>query len=189
MRGAFLDETAVGFPAFVQRREIERFKRAPRDGLGFVVSDPEFAVDEPHVGFDPAEAVCERLGERSRAVVIVMRMSERKNGLRKRRNRKAQKSRRTGQWDPVHIPSFASHRRLRQTERMTDDALEERFRRIESHAASLEHMVDQLNQVIVEQDKALRRLAAKNETLSQTVETIELERIKGNNAKPPHYSA
>ena len=50
-------------------------------------------------------------------------------------------------------------------------------------------MVDQLNQVIIEQDKALRRLTAKNESLSQTMETIELERIKSNNAKPPHYSA
>jgi uncharacterized coiled-coil protein SlyX len=72
---------------------------------------------------------------------------------------------------------------------MTDEALEERFRRIESHAASLEQIVDELNQVIIEQDKALRRLIAKNESLSQTVETIEMERIKGTNAKPPHYSA
>ena len=115
-------------------------------------------------------------------------MGEGQNGLRVGGKCEAEQNRREGQWKPVHIRSFASHRCLRQTERMPDDALEERFRRIESHAASLEHMLDQLNQVIIEQDKALRRLTAKNESLSQTMETIELERIKSNNAKPPHYS-
>ncbi len=151
--------------------------------------DAEFAIDQPDVGFDAAEAVVERVGEGALAFVVVVGMGEGQDGLGESGKREAEQSRCEDQWKPEHIPSFAAHRHLRQTEPMTDDALEDRFRRIESHAASLEHMVDQLNQVIVEQDKALRRLTAKNESLSQTVETIELERIKGNNAKPPHYSA
>ncbi len=64
---------------------------------------------------------------------------------------------------------------------------EERFQKLEAHIAELEHLVDQLNQVVVEQGKQLRRLAAQHESISETMTTLELDRIRSVNTKPPHY--
>lgn len=71
---------------------------------------------------------------------------------------------------------------------MSDDPpSEERLRRIEAHVAHLEHALDQLNEVVVAQDKLLRRLQAQSQHLSETMTTLELDRIRTNNPKPPHY--
>ena len=69
---------------------------------------------------------------------------------------------------------------------MNEDA-SARFGKIESHLAHLEHQVEQLNGVVIEQGKLLERM--KKEVLRQStaMETIEMERIKSNNTKPPHY--
>lgn len=58
---------------------------------------------------------------------------------------------------------------------------------IESSLAHLEHQVEQLNGVIIEQGKLLERM--KKEVLRQStaMATMELESIKANNTKPPHY--
>jgi uncharacterized coiled-coil protein SlyX len=53
--------------------------------------------------------------------------------------------------------------------------------------AHLEHLVEQLNQVVVEQGRAIIRLQAQQQQLASTVESQELERIKSTNVKPPHY--
>jgi uncharacterized coiled-coil protein SlyX len=63
----------------------------------------------------------------------------------------------------------------------------ERLKAVESHLAHLEHQYDQLNQVVTEQARALAKLQTQQQKVSQTVESIELERIKSTNAKPPHY--
>ena len=68
-----------------------------------------------------------------------------------------------------------------------DKELAEWLEKIESHLAHLEHLFDQLNQVVLEQGRGLARLQAQQKKISQTVETIELERIKTTNPKPPHY--
>ena len=70
---------------------------------------------------------------------------------------------------------------------MTDETSEHRLQRIESHLAHLERQYEELNQVIVEQGKALRRLQSQGQRLAETIETAELERIKSTNSKPPHY--
>ena len=62
-----------------------------------------------------------------------------------------------------------------------------RLEKLESHLAHLEHQYDQLNQVVLEQSKQLARFQGVQQRISQTVENIELERIKGTNTKPPHY--
>ena len=62
-----------------------------------------------------------------------------------------------------------------------------RLGRIESHLAHLEHQLDQMNGVIVAQDKLLERLKKDVQRQSSAMESLELERIKANNAKPPHY--
>jgi uncharacterized coiled-coil protein SlyX len=64
----------------------------------------------------------------------------------------------------------------------------ERLERAEESLAHLEHQYDQLNRVVVEQAKLLERLRKQLERLTETLETQELERIRGTSAKPPHYS-
>jgi uncharacterized coiled-coil protein SlyX len=44
-----------------------------------------------------------------------------------------------------------------------------------------------MNTVIVEQGKLLERLKKEVQRQSSAMETLEIERIKSNNAKPPHY--
>lgn len=63
----------------------------------------------------------------------------------------------------------------------------ERLGKIESHIAHLEHQVEELNGVIIEQGKLLDRLKKEVQRQSTAMETMELERIKGNVQKPPHY--
>jgi uncharacterized coiled-coil protein SlyX len=63
----------------------------------------------------------------------------------------------------------------------------ERLARIESHLAHLERQYEELNQVVIEQGRAIKRLLAQQQRLVATVENEELERIKSTNPKPPHY--
>jgi uncharacterized coiled-coil protein SlyX len=69
-----------------------------------------------------------------------------------------------------------------------DKELSERLEKLESHLAHLEHQYDQLNQVVLEQGRQLTKFQLLQQRVSQTVESIELERIKSTNPKPPHYS-
>lgn len=62
-----------------------------------------------------------------------------------------------------------------------------RIEKLESHIAHLEHQVEQLNGVVIEQGKLLERLKKEVQRQSSAMQTIELERIKGNVQKPPHY--
>jgi uncharacterized coiled-coil protein SlyX len=65
--------------------------------------------------------------------------------------------------------------------------MSERLEKIESHLAHLEHEYEQLNNMVIEQGRLLARLQKEQAKVSQTVETIELEKIRANNPKPPHY--
>ena len=65
--------------------------------------------------------------------------------------------------------------------------LAERLEKMESHLAHLEHLYDQLNQVVLEQSRQLSRMQSAQQRVSQTIENLELERIKSTNPKPPHY--
>ncbi|HEY1173012.1 MAG TPA: SlyX family protein [Verrucomicrobiae bacterium] len=69
-----------------------------------------------------------------------------------------------------------------------DSSLEERLLRLETNVTHMEHLCEQLNQVVTEQSKIITRLLAAQQQLSKSVESQELERIKATNAKPPHYS-
>ena len=68
-----------------------------------------------------------------------------------------------------------------------NDELAERFAKIESHAAHLERQYEELNQVVIEQGRAINKLLSAQQRIAETIETTELERIKGTNPKPPHY--
>ena len=68
-----------------------------------------------------------------------------------------------------------------------DKDLAERLERLESSAAHLERQYEELNQVVIEQGRVIRKLQAHQHRLSETIESAELDRIKSTNAKPPHY--
>lgn len=68
-----------------------------------------------------------------------------------------------------------------------DSELSERLDRIESHLAHLERQYEELNQVVIEQGAALKKLQSQQQRMAQSVEVSELERIKATNQKPPHY--
>jgi len=63
----------------------------------------------------------------------------------------------------------------------------QRIDKLESHLAHLEHQVEQLNGVVIEQGKLLDRLKKETQRQSGMMQTLELERIRSNVQKPPHY--
>ena len=65
--------------------------------------------------------------------------------------------------------------------------LTQRLERIESHLAHLEHQYEQLNKVVIEQGRLLARLQKEQAKVARAVETMELEKIRAHNPKPPHY--
>ncbi|MCX6894555.1 MAG: SlyX family protein [Verrucomicrobia bacterium] len=67
------------------------------------------------------------------------------------------------------------------------DETSQRLEKIEANVAHLEHQVEQLNSVVIAQGKLVERLKKEVQKQSTLLETQELDRIKSNNAKPPHY--
>ena len=64
---------------------------------------------------------------------------------------------------------------------------DERLVNIESDLTHLEQLVESLNQTIIEQDKLIQQLQAQISRLTATLESKEIDAIKGNITKPPHY--
>ena len=67
------------------------------------------------------------------------------------------------------------------------DENSQRIDKLESHLAHLEHQVEQLNEVVIEQGKLLDRLKKETQRQSGILQALELERIRSNVQKPPHY--
>ena len=61
-----------------------------------------------------------------------------------------------------------------------------RLENIEAHIAHLERQVEQLNEVLVEQGKLAAKMKKEVQRQSTVLQTMELERIKSNNPRPPH---
>jgi uncharacterized coiled-coil protein SlyX len=70
---------------------------------------------------------------------------------------------------------------------MNGDELAERLQKIESSLAHIEHLYEQLNEVVLAQGKQLDKMASHQQRLSQTIEGIELDRIRSLKQKPPHH--
>lgn len=68
-----------------------------------------------------------------------------------------------------------------------NEEISERLQKIEAHVAHLEHQVEQLNDVVTEQSRLVEFLKKQVQKQSGVLETLELERIKANNPKPPHH--
>ena len=69
---------------------------------------------------------------------------------------------------------------------MADETLQ-RLERLEANVAHLEHQVEQLNEVLTGQSQLVEHLKKQVQRQSGVLETIEMERIKSNNPKPPHH--
>ena len=67
------------------------------------------------------------------------------------------------------------------------DENSKRMDKLESHVAHLEHQLEQLNGVVIEQGKLLDRLKKETQRQSSVLQSLELERMKSNVQKPPHY--
>jgi SlyX protein len=67
------------------------------------------------------------------------------------------------------------------------DENSQRIDKLESHLAHLEHQVEQLNEVVIEQGKLMDRLKKETQRQSGILQALELEHIKSNVQKPPHY--
>jgi uncharacterized coiled-coil protein SlyX len=68
-----------------------------------------------------------------------------------------------------------------------NDTGAERLQKIESQIAFLERQYDELNHVVIEQSRQLARIQAELGRATQALSGQELERIRANNQKPPHY--
>ena len=64
---------------------------------------------------------------------------------------------------------------------------ESRLDRLESHLSHIEKQVEELNGVIINQAREIKRLQTITQRLRDSVESTEVERMKSTNPKPPHY--
>ena len=64
---------------------------------------------------------------------------------------------------------------------------EGRLVKIESSLAHMEQLTETLNETIIEQDKAIRRLSLQVEQLTNRLASDDINSIKENITKPPHY--
>ena len=64
---------------------------------------------------------------------------------------------------------------------------EERLVHIESGLTHLEQLVASLNETIIEHDKTIQQLQTQVNRVATGLETKEMDSIKGNVTKPPHY--
>ena len=59
--------------------------------------------------------------------------------------------------------------------------------KIESSLAHMEQLTETLNKTIIAQDKTIRRLTQQMEQMTDAMQTKEMDAIKDNVTKPPHY--
>jgi SlyX protein len=68
-----------------------------------------------------------------------------------------------------------------------NDETRQRLESVEANLAHLEHQVEQLNGVLIQQGRTVDLLKKQVQRQSEVLESMELERIKANQTKPPHY--
>jgi uncharacterized coiled-coil protein SlyX len=68
-----------------------------------------------------------------------------------------------------------------------NDESRERWERVEANVAHLEHQVEQMNEVLIQQGRLVDLLKKQVQRQSEVLEGMELDRIKANQNKPPHY--
>jgi uncharacterized coiled-coil protein SlyX len=71
---------------------------------------------------------------------------------------------------------------------MSSSESPDRLERIESALTHLQHQFDSLNEVVLGQERRLTRMERLVKELRDNMETQEMERIRANQTKPPHYA-
>ena len=67
------------------------------------------------------------------------------------------------------------------------DRNDERLVKIESSLAHLEQLAESLNETVIEQSKALRRLTQQMEQIQERAAAEDMKAAKENITKPPHH--
>lgn len=67
------------------------------------------------------------------------------------------------------------------------DETARRLDRLEANLAHLEHQVEQLNEVVIEQGRIVGHLRKIVTRQAAAMETFELDQIRANNPPPPHH--
>ena len=67
------------------------------------------------------------------------------------------------------------------------DRNDERLVKIESSLAHLEQLAESLNETVIEQSKALRRLTQQMEQIHERAAAEDMKAAKENIPKPPHH--
>ena len=67
------------------------------------------------------------------------------------------------------------------------DATSERIANLEAALTHLERQYDQLNEIVIRQDKQLARLMTITDRVDSTLHTMEMEGVRSNNPRPLHY--
>jgi uncharacterized coiled-coil protein SlyX len=65
--------------------------------------------------------------------------------------------------------------------------MDQRIEKLETHVAFLERQYEDLNKVVIEQGRALARVQSELARASEALRSAEIDRIRANNPKPPHY--
>lgn len=68
-----------------------------------------------------------------------------------------------------------------------EPALALRLEKIESALAHLDHQYEQLNEMVIAQDKLLARLQKVAERVDGALQALALEQTRAGNTRPPHY--
>ena len=71
---------------------------------------------------------------------------------------------------------------------MSAEPLNTRLEKAEAALAHLERNFDELNSVVIAQNKPITRLQRQLEVLGETLRGQDLDRIQPHNQKPPHYA-
>lgn len=71
---------------------------------------------------------------------------------------------------------------------MSAEPLNTRLEKAEAALAHLERNFDELNSVVIAQNKTITRLQKQLEVLGETLRGQDLDRIQPHNQKPPHYA-
>ena len=71
---------------------------------------------------------------------------------------------------------------------MSAEPMNTRLEKAEAALAHLERNFDELNSVVIGQNKTITRLQKQLEVLGETLRGQDLDRIQPHNQKPPHYA-
>jgi uncharacterized coiled-coil protein SlyX len=63
----------------------------------------------------------------------------------------------------------------------------DRLEKLESQLAFLERQYEELNSVVIAQGKLLAKMQTELGRASNSLASAEIEQMRANNAKPPHY--